>query len=183
MKIITKLPIMLLIMFAIITQSSLTAFAETPNNREDVTGPSIEIANPNYQDEQTFDLHQNADGSYSGAKSINGITAVSCFLSGNTGGIDDLYQIFIRWSGSSQVLGIRASNIKISSLNYSTTYYENNFKVDCRLTSSGTRAIGSCYIPSSVKTVRIKTTGLQTEFAYEYVWVSTGEINGTYQVN
>ncbi len=109
------------------------------------------------------------------------VTTVTCFLSGNTGGIDDLYEVFIRWNGS-QLIQITASNLKITSLDNATTYYNKSFYIDCKLTSIGTRAIGTCYIPNSVQKVRIKTTNMKAQFLYKYVWLST-EINGTYQVN
>lgn len=58
-----------------------------------------------------------------------------------------------------------------------------SFEIPCNLEANGTRSLGTCFIPDSVKTVRIKTTNLEAQFAYEYVWLSTGEINGTYGVN
>lgn len=183
MKELVKKGIAFVLSVAIVMLGCVTSFAKGIDKLDESSGLLVEYKVPNFQDDQSIELNRNSDGSFSGESTIYGVTAVSCFLSGNTGGIDELYEIYIRWSGGAQVIGIKASNLKISSLNSSATYFSDSFSVDCHLESHGTAAVRTCYIPNSVKTVRIKTTNLMTYFAYENIWLSTGEINGTYTVN
>lgn len=136
----------------------------------------------------TGTLQQDENGDYRGQilpPVSAGYTAVQCVLSGNTGGISNLYQIYIRWSGSTQVANIKASSLTVSSTSVLSpaTYYSNSFLISAGSTTSGYRSIGTCSIPTSVKKVRIKTSGLQCFFNNEYTWLSTGELNGTVNVN
>ena len=72
-----------------------------------------------------------------------GITAVSCTLVGNTGGIRNLYQIYIRWNGTNKVQSLQATKLKITTtsiLNQQIYFYDRDY------------------------------------------WISTGEINGTFNL-
>lgn len=95
-------------------------------------GPSVEIDLNEYG---STTLKKNEKGNYSGQISVlssSGITVIKCFMSGRTGGINGLYEIYINWSGTNQVSSIKARSLKITSTNIlsSKTYYNKSFRVN-----------------------------------------------------
>lgn len=112
-----------------------------------------------------------------------GTSGITCMLSGNTGGIDNLYTIYIRWYGDEQIANISGDSMKISTTNNSNTYYDNDFFFSCGATCSGNQSIGTCIIPTNVKTVRAKTTKLRAYFNSASMWIQSGEINKIFSVN
>lgn len=63
-------------------------------------------------------------------------------------------------------------------INY-TNYYYDGFFISGLSSTSGYRSIGTCYIPSEITKVRIRTAGLQAYFYNEDFWVKFNEINTT----
>ena len=76
----------------------------------------------------TGELTRNESGAFSG-QIRSGITTVTCILSGNTGGISTLYNIYIRWNGTNQVQSIQADKLWIlnTSITSPVTYYYKSF--------------------------------------------------------
>lgn len=125
-------------------------------------------------------LYRYNDGSFKGTLGTKGVSAISCVLSGNAGGVETLYYIYIRWSGDEAVQSISANNLKItntSALN-PKTYHSGGFHISGLSGTSGYKSIGTCYIPKDVKKVRIKSTGLQAFFYTADFWIRLNEING-----
>jgi hypothetical protein len=132
--------------------------------------------------EVTYNLNEN--NSYSDVITLTGaygITKVQCVLSGNTGGIKRLYSIYIRWSGNNKVQSISASNLKISNTStiHPSAFFSRGFFISGLSSNSGYRQIGTCYIPSDVNVVRVKSTGLKAFFYNRDFWIRMGELNGT----
>lgn len=162
---------------------SLTTYAS--ENQKYIVGPTVTV---DLGILGSSELKQDKNGNYSGELtplSSTGLTSVTCVLSGGTGGISNLYQIYIKWKGSNQVANIRAQSLKISSTSVLNpkTYWQNSFFIDAGSKTLGFKSIGTCTIPTSVKKVRIKTEGLQCFFNDRDWWISTGELNGTVNVN
>lgn len=128
-----------------------------------------------------FELEENENGDFEGRANV-GATAISCVLSGNTGGIDRLYEIYIRWTGTNFVEAIRANAMWILDRDIlnPTTFYYKSFYVDGLSAPSGFSPIGTCYIPDGIDAVRIRTVGLQAYFYDKDFWLSNGEINDSY---
>lgn len=131
----------------------------------------------------TIDLSQDKNGNYRGTLR-SGATYISCVLSSNTGGIDRLYEIYIRWSGSNLVQSISADLLWIldTSITSPTTFYQNDFFISGLSAANGYKPIGTCYIPPEIKTVRIRTKGLKAFFYNEDYWLRFNEINDSYNL-
>lgn len=169
-------------------ETSLNANLQEETNDVDIMnleGPTVIIDLGEYG---SGTLKRDADGNYSGeitTRGLRGITSVTCVLSGGTGGIYNLYRIYIKWKGTNSVVNIQATSLKISttSILNPTTYWNNSFYIHCGSTALGYSSVGTVTIPTSVKQVRVKTTGLKCYFNYADYWISTGNLNGTVNVN
>ena len=131
------------------------------------------------------ELTQDENGNYKGyLKSNTGITAIKCVLYGNQAGVKNLYQIYIKWSGSNKVQSIQANNLYIKNSNVldGTVYHSSGFFIKGLSSSSGYKCIDTCTIPLTETSVRIKTSGLQAYFYDRNFWVSSGEINGSFKL-
>lgn len=129
-------------------------------------------------------LYRDNDGDLKGTLATRGVSAISCVLSGNAGGIENLYYIYIRWNGDEAVQSISASDLKITNTSVlnPVTYHSGGFSISGLSGTSGYRSIGTCYIPKSVNKVRIKSTGLKAYFYNADFWLKLNEINGIYNL-
>lgn len=118
----------------------------------------------------TINLSKDENGDYKGT-TRSGKTYVSCVLSGNTGGVDRLYEIYIRWSGTNSVQSISANLLWIldTSIISPTTFYENGFSIAGLSATSGYKPVGTCYIPPEIEKVRIRTMGLKAFFTMKTI--------------
>ena len=133
-------------------------------------------------------LKRDVNGDFHGElqiRSSTGLTVVSCTLSGFTGGVANLYSIYIWWMGTNQVANIQATDLRISTTSILSpeTFYSDPFFVNAGSTIAGFQQVGVVIISMDVKRVRIRTRGLQTYFNNTHTWISTGNINGTVDVN
>lgn len=87
--------------------------------------------------------------------------------------------------GTNQVANIQATDLRISTTSILSpeTFYSDPFFVNAGSTIAGFQQVGVVIISMDVKRVRIRTRGLQTYFNNTHTWISTGNINGTVDVN
>lgn len=159
----------------------IMVYANIESQQPLLEGPSIEI---NLNTFENTSLKKDEKGNYSGqinVQSSSGITVVKCFMSGRTGGINGLYEIYISWTGTNQVANIKASSLKITSTSIfsPTTYYNKSFYIKGGSKIMGCKSIGTVYISPSVKKINVKTKGLKCYFNDRDYWISTGNLNGT----
>lgn len=179
-KIARRIISLILVVCMFFTVNSSTIYAKEISDNFDNYIMSLE--GPSTTFEGT--LVQNEQGDYVGTLR-SGMTTVTCVLSGRTGGIATLYQVYIRWKGTNQVQSIQASNLSITDANMlhdQTPFFSKDFFIQGLSATSGYKPIGTCTIPESISKVHIKTTGLCAYFYNEDFWISLGEINGTLSV-
>ena len=82
---------------------------------------------------------------------------------------------------TNKVQSISASNLKISNTStiHPSAFFSRGFFISGLSSNSGYRQIGTCYIPSDVNVVRVKSTGLKAFFYNRDFWIRMGELNGT----
>ena len=99
-------------------------------------------------------------------------------------GVSNLYTIHIKWSGTNLLQALKATKLYIRNTNLLNlkTYHSRGFNINSLGSYAGYRSVGTCTIPSSVKTVWIKTFGLQAYFYNDTCWFSTGNINGYFDL-
>lgn len=185
MKNIKKISLVCLLFTFILGFNTINHAAPSEKNIMNLEGPTVIIDLGDYG---SGELKKDSDGIYSRniiTYTSVGATAVSCVLSGHTGGIPNLYEIYIRWTGTNQVANIQATclNVKSTNILNPSTYFSRSFLISAGSQYSGYKPIGTCVIPTSVKTVKITTTGLQLFFNDRTTWLSTGNLNGNVNVN
>lgn len=160
MKKIRKLLITVLTFaFLFCTIGNSNVFASEIDDAANHMGPSITVY-PNQSDEIV--LEKNEDGNFYGTVRSGG-TVFKIFLSGRTGGIPALHEIILTWTGTNQVNSVKATSLTISrtiGFNPPNIYYSAPFTKECGSTALGTRSLGTVTIPSDIKYVTVKTSGL-----------------------
>ena len=123
-------------------------------------------------------LNKNNSGNYAGMLR-SGFTTITCVLSGNTAGVPEVYSIHIVCKGTNAVQAIKANNLYIAG---DSMYHSKGFFIDGLSSSTGTRTIGSCIIPTSEDEVYVSTNNLKCFFYNEDYWIKFGEIGGWVKV-
>lgn len=193
-KNIKKLFCFLLAAFFILSFSMSSYAKETDNLEENVVtksdadvmsleGPTVYVDLGEYG---SGELTRDADGNYSGELTPrSGFTAFTCTMTGYIDGIENFYEIGIRWSGSNQVNYISADSLTVkstSTLN-SEVYWSNPIYISAGSTTSGYKPVGYVIIDPDVKKVKVQTSGLQAFFNDEDYWIKYSEISGTIKLN